>query len=42
MICGECGYGEELGELIVWRDADNEGWWMHEICLEMLGAYSDA
>ncbi len=32
--CGDCGHGEELQPLTVWRDADGEGWWVHPLCLE--------
>lgn len=31
--CMNCGFGEELQPLEVWRDADGEGWWRHQQCV---------
>jgi hypothetical protein len=35
--CIGCGHGEELQPLKVWRDADGEGSWIHELCAQSYG-----
>lgn len=32
--CGVCGFGNEIMPLEIWKDADCEGWFVHELCMK--------